>query len=49
MKENVKESIVVRGDIQGLRPLPAKTAEKAKNHRREGPINTTVRKSGISI
>ena len=33
-------------DIWGLRPTPAKTAEKAENHSKEGPINTTIGKSG---
>ena len=29
-----------------LLPMPAKTAEKARHHRKEGPISTTVDKSG---
>ena len=29
------------------RPMLAKTAENVENHRKEGPINTTVGKSGI--
>ena len=31
----------------GVWPMPAKTAMKAENHRKEGPINTTVGKSGV--
>jgi len=31
-----------------VRPMPAKIAMKAENHSKEGPINTTVGKSGIS-
>ena len=30
-------------------PMPTKTAKKAENHSKEGPINTTVGKSGIDI
>ena len=33
----------------GVRPMPAKTAMKAENHSKEGPINTTVGKSGVVI
>ena len=29
--------------------MPAKTAKKAENHVKEGPINVTVGKSGVSI
>ena len=29
-----------------VQPMPAKTAMKAENHRKEGPINTIVGKSG---
>ena len=31
-----------------MQPPPAKTAEKAQNHSKEGPINATVGKSGFS-
>ena len=30
----------------GVQPMPAKTAIEADNHSKEGPINTTVGKSG---
>jgi len=30
-----------------VRPTPAKTAEKAKNHTKEGPIDSTVDKPGV--
>ena len=30
----------------GVQPMSAKAAEKAENHRKEGPINATVGKSG---
>ena len=37
-------------DLQGIfwrvRPMPAKTPEKAENQSKEGPMNTTVGKSG---
>ena len=32
----------------GMRPTPAKTAMKAENHNKAGPINTHVGKSGQS-
>jgi hypothetical protein len=31
--------------FRGVQPKPAKTAMKAENHSKEGPINTTVGKS----
>ena len=34
-------------NIRRERPTPAKTAEKAENHMKEGPINATIDKSGI--
>ena len=34
---------------QRVQPAPAKTAEKAENHNKKGPINATEGKSGISI
>ena len=33
--------------FRGVRAMPAKTAMKAENHSREGPINTTIGKSGF--
>ena len=32
-----------------VQPTPSKTANKAENHSKEGPINTTVGKSGVTI
>ena len=34
--------------FEGMRPKPAKTATKAQNHSKEGPINTTVGKSRVT-
>ena len=36
----------MQGNIRLERPTPVKTAEKAENHSKEGPMNTTVGKSG---
>ena len=40
-------------DLQGIfwrvRPMPAKTPEKAENQSKEGPMNTTVGKFWVSL
>ena len=33
--------------FRGVRPTPAKTAMKAKNHNKEGPKDTIVGKFGV--
>ena len=39
----------LRGNFQGVLPMPTKTAKKAENHSQEGPINATVGKSWIPM
>ena len=43
----LKKRVVIEILEPQMRPTPAKTAEKAENHSKEGPINTTVCKSGV--
>ena len=45
----LKKRIVVRGHIRGGGGTPAKTVKKAENHSKEGPLNTTVGKSGALL
>ena len=37
----------LQGTFWGVQPIPDKTAKKVENQSKEGPINTTVGKSGL--
>ena len=40
---------MVRGNVRGMRPTPDKTAMKAEDHSKEGPINSTIGKTWVWV
>ena len=49
-RKNIKPrfKVPISGNIRGVRPTHDKTAMKAENHSKEGSMNTTVDKSGVT-
>ena len=47
-RKNIKPGSWFKAIFESVQPGPAKTAEKAENHCKEGPLNATVGKSGCT-